>query len=146
LVLELPGAYEELAGKRVKFTSRSIKLRYLEMVEIIVLKGLYYLRTLTELNLIDPSGFGRLSVAIDKLLDSMDQSSEFALVSIAIKSSISPRSSEMRALKSVVKSMTIDNYGSYFSESFRFWINQRTVLSKLDESNFCKHAPSLAVR
>jgi hypothetical protein len=39
-------AYEELSGKRLKFTSRAVRERYYEMLQIIVLKGLHYLKTL----------------------------------------------------------------------------------------------------
>lgn len=64
----MTSAYEELASKRLKFTKKNVKERYLEMLEIILLKGLYYLKALPEGNLMDEVTFERLSTAIDKLL------------------------------------------------------------------------------
>jgi hypothetical protein len=142
-LMEVGSAYEELASRRVKFTSGAVRGRYFEMLEIIILKGLYYLKALG--TLIGTVGFNRVASAIDRLLETMDHSSEFALVAIAIKSSIRPPSSEPRE-KSMVKAVTIDNFGEYFSENFRFWVKQREVLSKLDESNFTKGAPALAIK
>jgi hypothetical protein len=125
-----------------------VKERYMEMLEIIVMKGLYYLKALPDSNLIDLSTFNRMNAAIDKLLESMDHYSEFALVTIAIKSSISSgRISDVRRERSsMLKAITIDNFGDYFSENFRFWIRQRGVLNKLDESNFFKDAPALSIK
>lgn len=143
-IVELPGAYEELSSKRFKFTSRLIKEKYFEILQIIILKGLYYLHTLSEHRIMDPSDFTKLSTSIDKLMESMDQSSEFTLVCITIKSSIRMRGYDPKTSKSIIKGMTIDNYGAYFNENFRYWINQRAVFSKLDESNFYKNAPVLA--
>jgi hypothetical protein len=76
----------------------------------------------------------------------MDQSSEFALVTIAIKSSLRVPVGSSRRDRSLIKTITIDNFGEYFSENFRFWIKQRSVLSKLDESNFVKDAPALPIK
>jgi hypothetical protein len=42
-----------------------------------------------------------------------------------------------------MKAVTIDSFGEYFSENFRFWIRQHDDLAKLDESNFTKGAPAL---
>ena len=71
----------------MKFTSRAVKERYYEILQIIVLKGLYYLKVIP----MELAAFSRMSSAIDKILEAMDQSSEFALVTIAIKSSILPQ-------------------------------------------------------
>lgn len=66
------------------------------------------------------------------------------MVCITIKSSIRMKGYDPKTSKSILKGMAIDNYGAYFNENFRYWINQRSVFSKLDESNFYKNAPVLA--
>ena len=101
-IIELPGAYEELSSKRFKFTSKLIKEKYFEILQIIILKGLYYLHTLSEHYLIDPSEFSKLSISIDKLLESMDQSSEFTLVCITIKSSIRLEGYDPKTSRSII--------------------------------------------
>jgi hypothetical protein len=92
-----------------------VRERYFEMVEIIVLKGLYYLKALPEASAVDCQGFNKISNAIDRLLETMDQSSEFALVTIAIKSSLRLPVGESRRDRSLLKTITIDNFGEYFS-------------------------------
>lgn len=76
----------------------------------------------------------------------MDPSSEFTLVSISIKSSIHHRNGSVRGNKSMLKGLTIENYGDYFSQNFRFWIEQRSNLSKIDESNFFKHTSPISAQ
>ena len=46
----------------------------------------------------------------------------------------------------MIKTLTIDSFGEYFTENFRFWIKQHDDLPKLDESNFTKGAPILPIR
>lgn len=82
------------------------------MLEIIILKGLYYLKTLPEATAIDSIGFNKIANAIDKLLETMDQSSEFALVTIAIKSSLRVPVGSRRD-RSLIKTITIQNFGEY---------------------------------
>lgn len=72
-MLEVPAAYEELAAKRLKFTSTAVRERYFEMLEIIILKGLYYLKAMG--SALSTAGFTRMAAAIDRLLETMDQSS-----------------------------------------------------------------------
>lgn len=35
----------------------------------------------------------------------------------------------------------IQDYGLYFSQSFKFWINQRNNFDKIDETNWFKGVP-----
>ena len=49
----------------MKFTSRAVKERYYEMLQIIVLKGLYYLKVMP----MELAAFSRMSSAIDKILN-----------------------------------------------------------------------------
>ena len=61
--------------------------------------------------MIDLHNYNKLSNAIDKLIQNTDQTSEFALVCITIKSTIrKPSNSDFKEAKSTVKGINIENY------------------------------------
>lgn len=114
------------------------------MLRVIVLKGLFYLHVFSKHQIIGKEGFEKLSNSIDQLLQTLGTATEFALICIAIKSSLYPCKEGLMASKSIVKGKSIDSYGEYFQGNFCFWIKQLGNLSKLDESNFVEGAPGLA--
>lgn len=46
-----------------------------------------------------------------------------------------------KRLPQISNNRQIQDYYEYFSENFKFWINQRNKFSTVDEANFFKGAP-----
>ena len=120
-----------------------------EMLEVIILKGLYYFKCFSELDCENGAQvMSDLSEGLDRLLEK-SKAEEFSLVCISIKASAEAEleSNKAREKASVAfQSTKIQDYGEYFCKSFRFWVEQRKNLSKLDETNYLKGCPSFKTK
>ena len=84
-----------------------------------------------------------LSESLQKLIESK-KSCEFSFVCITIKAAIEKLNSKdttQKKLPVIPNSRQIQDYYEYYSENFKFWINQRNKFSTVDESNFMKGCP-----
>ena len=110
---------------------------------MVILKGLYYLKVLSEYNCQESMEiFGDLSEGLDGLLSKI-KTGEFSLVCISIKASIEMTFIEGK-LPCGFQKAKIQDYGQYFSQSFKFWISQRNNFDKIDETNWFKSAPTFS--
>jgi hypothetical protein len=65
---------------------------------------------------IDSYGFKKLSSSLDRLLEILGQYSEFVLIGITIKSSITePTYTVDPDASSIIKAKNIESYGDYFN-------------------------------
>lgn len=111
-----------------------------EVVEAIILKGIYYLKSLSEYNCNGHESMVlKLSEGLDKLLKKKGDC-EFGFVCIAIKASI-PLLKGQKLLPKIPHNRHVQSYYEYFNESFRFWITQRNKFASIDETNYFKDVP-----
>ena len=66
---EVVRAYTELSTYKIKFLHKNIKERFEEMLQVIILKGIYYLSMFSKFpSKVSKDSFEELATAIDKLL------------------------------------------------------------------------------
>jgi hypothetical protein len=111
------------------------------MLEAIILKGLYYLKLLSECDCLDASQLVvGLSEGLDRLLREQEEG-EFTLVCISIKASIQLLQGHKKLTLIPYLGQPVHSYPEYFTEQFKFWLSQRNSISKIDEINFMDNTP-----
>lgn len=100
------------------------------MLEIIILKGLFYVSLFAEFS--EAEMAEKLSNSLSTLLQRFDSSSEFVLVLISIKCSINLKQCKNAKKLNLSLLKKISNYQDYFKEGFKYWIEERSRLSQLD--------------
>jgi hypothetical protein len=140
-VVKVGEAYSELSKAKLTIKNGRCQKVLDDIVEIIILKGLYYLKVLSEYNCSDCQGLvTSLSAGLDRLLEAKGET-EFAFVCITIKSSI-PLFTGQKKLSIAPQSGIIQDHYEYFSEQFKFWIGQHKKFDTLDETNFFQGSPA----
>ncbi len=109
---------------------------------MIILKGLYYLGALSDYDCLPHQNIVvKLNNALDKMLAAHEEC-EFTFVCISIKASIKLLRGS-KPLMMATQTHQIQDYGQYFKESFKFWMEQVEKIGSVDESNFMTGAPPL---